>query len=43
MQRNYASDTSSTNNSSREELKVAAREESNSQNRFEKLLKCIAL
>ncbi|KAG4971090.1 hypothetical protein JHK85_037511 [Glycine max] len=33
MQRNYASDTSSTNNSSREELKVAAREERSSQNR----------
>ncbi|RDX85009.1 Protein LNK2 [Mucuna pruriens] len=33
MQRHYASDTSSTNKNSREELEVAAREESNSQNR----------
>ncbi|KAH1210665.1 Protein LNK2 [Glycine max] len=37
MQRNYANDTSSTNNTSREELKVAAREESNSQNRYARI------
>ncbi|KAH1102406.1 hypothetical protein AAZX31_13G181200 [Glycine max] len=37
MQRNYASDTSSTNNSSREELKVAAREERSSQNRYARI------
>ncbi|KAK7314219.1 hypothetical protein VNO77_39432 [Canavalia gladiata] len=36
MQRNYASDTSSTNNSSRE-LEVVAREESNSQNRYARI------
>ncbi|RDX69660.1 Protein LNK2 [Mucuna pruriens] len=34
MQRNYASDTSSTNNSSREENKVGAREESSCQSRY---------
>ena len=38
MQRHYASDTSSTNKSSREELEFVAREESNSQNRSGKLL-----
>ncbi|KAH1159595.1 hypothetical protein AAZX31_11G181200 [Glycine max] len=36
-QRHYASDTSSTNKSSREELEVAAREESNSQNRYARM------
>ncbi|KAI4333014.1 hypothetical protein L6164_017871 [Bauhinia variegata] len=34
MQRHHASDTSSTNKRSREELEVVAREESNSQNRY---------
>ncbi|XP_027343859.1 protein LNK2 isoform X2 [Abrus precatorius] len=37
MQRHYASDTSSTNKSSREELEVAAREESNVQNRYARI------
>ncbi|XP_027355953.1 protein LNK2-like isoform X3 [Abrus precatorius] len=37
MQRNYASDTSSTNSSSREELEAVAREESNSQNRYARI------
>ncbi|KHN21307.1 hypothetical protein glysoja_024807 [Glycine soja] len=36
-QRHYASDTSSTNKSSREELEVAAREESISQNRYARM------
>ncbi|RYR32404.1 hypothetical protein Ahy_A10g046978 isoform A [Arachis hypogaea] len=34
IQRHYASDTSSTNKSSREELEVIAREEKNTQNRY---------
>ncbi|KAF7836174.1 protein LNK2-like isoform X1 [Senna tora] len=37
MQRHYASDTSSANKSSREELEVVAREESNLQNRYPKM------
>ncbi|XP_029128715.1 protein LNK2 isoform X2 [Cajanus cajan] len=36
-QRHYASDTSSTNKSSREELEIAAREDSNSQNRYARM------
>ncbi|TKY68256.1 hypothetical protein E2542_SST04492 [Spatholobus suberectus] len=37
MQRNYVSDTCSTNNCSREELKVGTREESSSQNRYARI------
>ncbi|KAJ1414951.1 protein LNK2-like isoform X2 [Sesbania bispinosa] len=37
MQRHYASDTSSTNKSSKEELEVVARKESNSQNRYARM------
>ncbi|KAL2337153.1 hypothetical protein Fmac_011599 [Flemingia macrophylla] len=36
-QRHYASDTSSTNKSSREALEIAAREKSNSQNRYARM------
>ncbi|XP_047178020.1 protein LNK2 [Vigna umbellata] len=36
-QRHYASDTNSTNKSSRDELEVVAREESNSQNRYARM------